>query len=46
MGAPRKYPEELRERATRLAVVARRDPASRSGALSRIWPCQSDLAPP
>jgi transposase len=36
MGAPRKYPEELRERATRLAVEARRDPASRSGALSRI----------
>ena len=36
MAAPRKYPEELRERATRLAVEARRDPASRSGALSRI----------
>ena len=31
MAAPRKYPEELRERATRLAVEARRDPASRSG---------------
>lgn len=36
MGAPRKHPEELRERATRLAVEARKDPASRAGALSRI----------
>jgi transposase len=36
MGAPRKYPDELRERATRLAVEARKDPASRSGALARI----------
>lgn len=36
MAAPRKYPEELRERATRLAVDARRDPATRSGALRRI----------
>ena len=36
MGAPRKYPEELRERAIRLAVDARRDPATRSGALRRI----------
>ena len=36
MGAPRKYPEELRERAIRLAVDARRDPATRAGALRRI----------
>lgn len=36
MAAPRKYPDELRERATRLAVEARRDPASRAGALARI----------
>ena len=36
MAAPRKYPEELRERAVRLAVEARKDPASRSGALARI----------
>ncbi len=36
MGAPRKYPEELRERAIRLAVDARQDPATRSGALARI----------
>ena len=36
MAAPRKYPEELRERAIRLAVDARRDPASRSGALRRV----------
>ncbi len=36
MAAPRKYPDELRERAIRLAVDARRDPASRSGACKRI----------
>jgi transposase len=36
MAAPRKYPEELRERAVRLAVDARRDPATRAGALRRI----------
>ncbi len=36
MVAPRKYPEELRERAIRLAVDARKDPASRSGACTRI----------
>ena len=28
MPALKKYPDELRERATRLAVEARRDPAS------------------
>jgi transposase len=36
MAAPRKYPDELRERATRLAVDARRDPVTRAGALRRI----------
>jgi transposase-like protein len=36
MAAPRKYPDELRERATRMAVEARRDPATRVGALKRI----------
>jgi transposase len=36
MAAPRKYPDELRERATRLAVDARRDPASVGGAIRRI----------
>ncbi len=36
MAALRKYPDELRERATRLAVEARRDPATRNGALKRI----------
>jgi transposase len=36
MVAPRKYPDELRERATRLAVEARRDPASGPGAIRRI----------
>ena len=36
MAAPRKYPDELRERATRLAVEARKDPAARAGAIRRI----------
>ncbi len=36
MGAPRKYPDELRERATRMAVEARRDPATKAGSLARI----------
>ena len=36
MGAPRKYSEELRERATRMAVEARRDPATSRGAIARI----------
>ena len=36
MAAPRKYPDELRERATRMAVEARRDPVSKPGALARI----------
>ena len=36
MAAPRKYPDELRERATRMAVEARRDPATRTAALKRI----------
>ncbi|MBE1604407.1 transposase [Actinopolymorpha pittospori] len=36
MAAQRKYPDELRERATRLAVEARQDPGSRMGAVKRI----------
>ena len=36
MAAQRNYPQELRERATRMAVEARRDPARRPGALKRI----------
>lgn len=36
MPAPRKYPEELKERATRLALDARRDASSRRGAIARI----------
>jgi transposase len=36
MAAPRKYPEELRERAIRMAVDLRRDPATRAGALKRV----------
>ena len=34
--APKKYPDELRERAIRLALDARRDPATRVGAFKRI----------
>jgi transposase len=36
MAAPRKYPDELRERAIRLAVDLRRNPATRLGALRRV----------
>ena len=36
MAAPRKYPEELRDRAIRMAVDLRRDPATRVGALRRV----------
>ncbi len=36
MPAVRKYPDELRERAIRLTVEARKDPADRSGACKRI----------
>lgn len=36
MAAPRKYPDELRERAVKMAVGLRRDPATRSGALRRV----------
>jgi transposase len=36
VAAPRKYGDELRERATRMAVDARRDPAMRSGAIQRV----------
>jgi len=36
MVAPRKYPAELRERAIRLTLDARKDPASRPGAFTRI----------
>jgi len=36
MVAPRKYPEELRERSIRLALDAGKSPASRAGACRRI----------
>jgi transposase len=36
MPAPRKYPVELRERATRMVVEARKDPATAAGAIRRI----------
>ncbi len=36
MPALRKYPDELRERAIRLTLEARKDPASRPGAIRRI----------
>jgi transposase len=36
MAASRKYGEELRERATRMALEARRDPATSTGAIKRV----------
>lgn len=36
MAAPKKYSDELRQRATRMAVEARRDPGSKVGAIKRI----------
>ena len=36
MAAQRKYPAELRERATRMAIDARKDPETRMGAYRRI----------
>ena len=36
MAAPRKYPHELRERATRMAVELRQDPATKPGAIARV----------
>ena len=36
MAAPRRYPDEVRERAIRMALEARRDPETRVGALRRI----------
>ncbi|MCG7415568.1 transposase [Microbacterium aurum] len=36
MSAPRKYSVELKERGTRLALEARRDPSSKVGAIKRI----------
>lgn len=36
MGAPRKYSQELQERATRMAMEARRDPDRSRGAIARI----------
>ena len=36
MGAPRKYSVELQQRATRMALEARRDPESSRGAIKRV----------
>ncbi|MEV8403811.1 hypothetical protein [Streptomyces niveus] len=36
MAAPREYPDELRRRATPLAIEARKDPGTRAGAIKRI----------
>ena len=36
MAATRKYPDELRERATRMAVELRQDPATKAGAIARV----------
>ena len=44
MAAPRKYSEELRERATRMALGAIADPATKHGAIRRIA-AQLDVHP-
>jgi transposase len=36
MAAPRKYSDELRDRATRMALEARRDASTSTGAIKRI----------
>lgn len=36
MAAPRKYPDELRERAVRMVVDLRKDPVTARGALARV----------
>lgn len=36
MSAPKKFSDELRERATRMAVELRQDPATKSGAIRRV----------
>ena len=36
MAAPRKYPDELRERAVRMVLDLRRDPLTSRGALARV----------
>lgn len=36
MAAPRKYPDELRERSIRLVLEAKSDPATRTGAAQRV----------
>jgi transposase len=36
MAAPRKYSEELRSRATRMALEARREPVTSPGAIKRV----------
>lgn len=36
MSAPRKYGDELRDRATRMAVEARQNPATKAGAIKRV----------
>lgn len=36
MPAPRRYPDELRERATWMTLDARQDPATRRGAVRRV----------
>ncbi len=36
MAAPRKYPDELRERAVRLVLEAKKDPSTAPGACRRV----------
>ncbi|WP_019548924.1 hypothetical protein [Streptomyces sulphureus] len=44
MAAPKKYSDELGERATRLAIEARKDPTGRAEAIRRIAD-QLDIQP-
>jgi transposase len=44
VAAPKKYGDELRERATRMALDARRDPATSVGAIKRV-PDQLGIQP-
>ena len=45
MAAPRKYPDELRERATRMAVESAAGPGDEVGRDLRGWPSQLGMHP-
>ena len=43
MAAPKKFSDELRERATRMAIELRADPETRSSAIPRGCPAAGDV---